>query len=388
MKDTVSVVIPCYNSQQYISRTINSIIHQTFVPFEIILVDDNSLDNTLQLLKEFTTYYEEIIKVFELKGNKGSSYARNFGVKKSTGNYILFMDSDDIAEHNLIEKYLSKLEKLNGNDVKYQLCYSAYIQIDKDDNVTSSVSRGSQCEPEEILGYELIRNYIPTSGVLINKNLFLETGGFNEKLRYAEDWDLWLRLAAKTGFAYVDEPLVKIRRHGENLSSKVNVMLQAEKEVLKQYDKSYIKKAIYKRTLSFEKNTVDYVSLLFRLDDWEEGFKELKSLMDQGHHFYNLFFYLGLYYLHQNQPNYALEYFTKTIKYKKNHGAALNNIGALLLIQGEHKEAKRYFQIALKYYPNYIDAKHNLKYVHTESFTRDDLKFTWRELREVLTNYQ
>ncbi len=113
--------------------------------------------------------------------------------------------------------------------------------------------RGIQVGPGEILGYQLTRNYILTSGVLIKKDYFLKTGGFNEEIRYFEDWDLWLRLARYGGFAYVDEPLVKIRRHGSNLSSKIGKMLGAERAVLKQYSIDFIKNAIFKRKLSFEK---------------------------------------------------------------------------------------------------------------------------------------
>lgn len=387
MTPKISCIIPCYNSQKYIAKTITSVLNQTVEPWEIILVDDKSTDNTLQILREYKLANEKI-KVIELKENKGSSFARNYGAKTASGMYVLFMDSDDLADPNLLEKFLNKLATINTNRENFQLCYSAYLQIDEYDKETNDVSRGIQCEPEEILGYQFIRNYVPTSGVIVHKDLFLETGGFNENLKYAEDWDLWLRLAAKTGFAYVDEPLVKIRRHGDNLSAKVNIMLQAEKEILKQYDKSYIKNAIYRRKLTYEQNTVDYVALLFRLDDWEEGFSELKNLMEKGFRFYNLYFYLGLYYLHHYQLDNALTYFTKTITYKHNHGAALNNAGAIYLLKGKQKEAEKCLHAAIDYFPNYIDANHNLKYLNADSVTIESLNFTWRELREVLTSYR
>lgn len=384
----ISCIIPCYNSQKYIAKTITSVLNQTVKPLEIILVDDKSTDNTLQMLKKVKSVNENLIKVIELQENKGSSFARNYGVKIASGEYVLFMDSDDIADPKLLEKYVNRLETLNKSNLLFQLCYSGYVQIDQDDNIISSVIKGFQCDPIEILGYQFVRNSISTSGVIVHKDLFLETGGFNENLRYAEDWDLWLRLAAKTGFAYVDEPLVKIRRHGDNLSAKVNLMLQAEKEILKQYDKSYIKNAIFRRKLTYEQNMVDYVALLFRLDDWEEGFIELKNLMEKGYRFYNLYFYLGLYYLHHYQLDNALTYFTKTITYKHNHGAALNNAGAIFLLKGKQKEAEKCLHAAIDYFPNYIDANHNLKYLNDDSVTIESLNFTWRELREVLTSYR
>lgn len=387
-KKSISCIIPSHNSQDYISKTVDSLINQTIKPLEIILVNDASTDNTLDVLRQMEVKHPNIIKVIDLETNNGPSYARNFGVENSKGEYILFLDSDDIAEPFLIEKYLFKLNELNKKEDDYILCFSGYIQVNEKDEEISDVVRGIQVEPEEILGYQLTRNYIiSTSGVLTKKDYFLKTGGFNEEIRYSEDWDLWLRLARHGGFAYVDEPLVKIRRHGSNLSSKIGKMLRAERVVLKQYSIDFIKNAIFKRKLSFERNVVDFVSVLFRLDYWEEGFTELKSLLDQGYDFYNLYFYIGLYYLQHKNVDKALEYFIKTINTKENHGAALNNIGAIYLYNGEVKLAKQYLKLAIEYFPSYIDASHNLGLLNKTSLSLEDLKFTWRELREVLTKY-
>ncbi|GFN35843.1 glycosyltransferase [Tepidimicrobium xylanilyticum] len=386
-KKSISCIIPCHNCQDYIYKTVDSLINQTIKPLEIILVNDASTDNTLDVLKQMEVKHPNVIKVIDLETNKGPSYARNFGVENSKGEYILFLDSDDIAEPFLIEKYLFKLNELNKKEDDYILCFSGYIQVNEKDEEISDVVRGIQVEPEEILGYQLTRNYISTSGVLIKKDYFLKTGGFNEEIRYSEDWDLWLRLAQYGGFAYVDEPLVKIRRHGSNLSSKIGKMLGAERAVLKQYSIDFIKNAIFKRKLSFQKNVVDFVSVLFRLDYWEEGFTELKSLLSEGYDFYNLYFYIGLYYLKHKNIAKALDYFIKTINIKENHGAALNNIGAIYLYYGKNQLAEKYLKLAIEYFPAYMDASHNLGLLNRTSLSLEDLKFTWRELREVLTKY-
>lgn len=383
----ISCIVPCHNCQDYISKTVENLINQTIRPLEIILVNDASTDNTLDVLKQMEVKHPNVIKVIDLETNKGPSYARNFGVENSKGEYILFLDSDDIAEPFLIEKYLFKLNELNKKEDDYILCFSAYIQIDENDEEISDIVRGIQVGPGEILGYQLTRNYISTSGVLIKKDYFLKTGGFNEEIRYSEDWDLWLRLAQYGGFAYVDEPLVKIRRHGSNLSSKIGKMLGAERAVLKQYSIDFIKNAIFKRKLSFQKNVVDFVSVLFRLDYWEEGFTELKSLLNEGYDFYNLYFYIGLYYLKHKNIAKALDYFIKTINIKENHGAALNNIGAIYLYYGKNQLAEKYLKLAIEYFPAYMDASHNLSLLNKRSLSLEDLKFTWRELREVLTRY-
>jgi len=386
---SISCVIPCYNCQNFISKTVESIITQTIKPQEIILVNDASIDNTLDILKRIESQYLNKVRVLDLEKNQGASYARNYGVENAKGKYILFMDSDDIAEITLIEEYLDRLGKLNGKiKDEYILSYSAYLQIDEKGNQLSDTIRGIQVDPEEILGYELVRNYIiSTSGVLVKKDYFIKTGGFNEKIRYSEDWDLWLKLAQLGGFAYVDKPLIKIRRHGTNLSSQVDKMLEGEKLVLKQYSINFVKKAIFNRKLDFDKNVVDYVSALFKFEYWEEGFIELNNLLNKGYNFYNLYFYLGLYYLKHKDIDKALEYFIDTITKKENHGAALNNIGAIYLFKGEKKLAEKYLKLAINYFPSYIDANHNLNLLDKEIVSLEDFKFTWRELREVLTSY-
>lgn len=384
----ISVIIPCYNSEKYISKTVESILSQTISPKEVILIDDGSKDKTFKILKEKQKRHKDIIKVIKLKENKGVSFARNYGIQNAQGEYILFVDSDDVAEPKLIEMYISRLKELNVNQKdKYILCYSAYTQIDKDGNEISGTSRGIQLKPGEVLGYKFIRNYISTSGTLVEKDKIIKTGGFRENVIYSEDWDLWLRLAVVGGFAYIDEPLVKIRRHGENVSTKVTTVLNAEKNILKQYDIEYIKNAIFKRNLKVEQNIIDYVSILFRLDNWEMGFFELKRLLESGCDFYNLYFYLGLYYLKVNDFGKALEYFNRTINIKNTHGAALNNIGALFLLEKNRDNAKKYLSLAIKYFPSYMDANNNLKLLNRESISSEKLQFTWRELREVLTKY-
>ena len=138
----VSVVIPCYNSERYISQTIDSVVSQTISPLEVILVDDQSQDGTLDLLRRKEKQYKGLVKITELQKNQGASYARNYGAKQALGDYILFMDADDLAEPKLIEKYCSRLEEINTEEKgQYKLCYSAYIQIDENDCVISEISR-------------------------------------------------------------------------------------------------------------------------------------------------------------------------------------------------------------------------------------------------------
>lgn len=384
----MSVIIPCYNCEKYIEETIQSLINQTVKPKEILLIYDHSNDNSLEILKKQAKCFGNIIRIIIIKERKGLSHARNIGINNAIGDYILFMDADDIAHSTLIEKYTNLFKELNKKSEMYSLCYSAYIQIDENNNEISDISYGIQCDPEEILGYEFVRNHIMSpSGVMVKKKTLLKTTKFNEELQDTEDWDLWLRLAQITGFAYVNEPLIRLRRHNENLSANLEKQLNAEKIILMQYDINFIKKAILKRKLEIEKNITDYVSVLFRLNYWEEGFSELIELLKKGNIHYNLYFFLGLYKLKKNKIDDALKQFLKVIEIKNDHGAALNNIGAILLLKGNKDKAKEYFYKSLEYFPNYLDASKNIKLLNKNNIQYNELSFTWRELREVLTSY-
>ncbi|MEW9093569.1 MAG: glycosyltransferase [Clostridiaceae bacterium] len=388
MNYNISAIIPCYNCKEFIKKTVDSLLSQTIQLKEIILINDASTDDTLEILKQIEEKNKDMVKVIDFKENKGASYARNYGVKISIGDYILFMDSDDIAELMLIENYKGRLEELNSEiEDKYILCYSAYFQIDAKDNKISDIVKGIQVEPEEILGYELLRNYISTSGVFVYRKAFLKCGGFNEKLAYSEDWDLWIKLAMKGGFAYVDKPMIKVRRHLGNISSNINNMLNGEREVLSNYSIDFIESSIYRRNLPYEKNTVDFVSMLFKLNYWEEGYNKLIQTISRGYSFDSLFFYLGLYYLKRNRIEEAKTNFDKTLKLNSSHGAALNNIGSIYLLMNNKELAKEYFFKALKIHSNYMDANCNLKLLNNNEIAKNEIKFTWRELRGVLISY-
>ncbi len=385
----LSVVIPCYNCEKYIKQTIKTILKQTVLPKEIILINDNSSDDTIKVLEEIQRSNKEIVKVFNLIENRGPAFARNYGVGKSRGGYILFMDSDDLASPYLIERSLTKLKAMNEEIYdKWILSYTSYIQIDENDNIISDTIRGIQVDPEEILGYEFLRNYISTSGVMVKKHYFYKAGKFNEKLSHSEDWDLWLRIAALGGFSYVNEPLVKVRRRENSLSSNLKNMKDGEKTVLNQYSLDFIEEAVNKRKVASCINACGFISILFKLNYWEEGFKRLKDL-EKNSNYYNIYFLLGLYYAKNQNLDLALENFNKTINLKKDHGAALNNLGAAYCLLGQIDQGKKFLSKALEMFPNYLDAMYNLNLVINKSnIIYDNINFTWRELRNILINYK
>lgn len=388
--ESVSAIIPTYNSEKYIERTLLSLLQQTMGFSEIIIIDNYSQDNTLSIVMKYSERYGELIKIVSLKKNYGVSYARNMGINLAKSDWILFMDHDDIAGKTLLEDELNRLEGLEKETgAKWILAYSSYQQISDKDEEIGGVLSSQQVGPDEILGYQFVRNsVITTSGVLAKKYEILETGGFNEKLLYSQDWDLWLRLAQMGGFAYVDKPLVRVRRHLDNTSSNVNNFINDELTILKKYNQEFIRDAVYKRCLPVEKNKLDFISILYRLGYWEEGLNILREIIKENNNLHSALFFLGLYYLKKQEWKDAESAFRRVIELDSSHGAALNNWGVALGYLGKSEEAITLFKQATFLYPNYNDAMYNLEEVLGKGQnTHLKMKITWRELRTVLLSY-
>lgn len=201
----VSVIIPTYNNAKYIDKSINSVLSQTYKDFEIIIVDDGSSDNTKEVLKQYNGkikyYYQE---------NKGVSFARNKGIRESSGEYIAFLDSDDVWFPNKIEIQILILEK----DEKVGLVCSLVTTIDNGGKPLGIIKPSKL--PGESFGEFFFLGSSYPSTYLIRKRCFDEVGLFDEKIAILEDLDICLRIALKFKIKIESEPLVYYRIHSQN----------------------------------------------------------------------------------------------------------------------------------------------------------------------------
>lgn len=379
----ISVVIPVYNGENFIINTIESLLNQTRVVEEIVIVDDKSTDRTNIVLEKFSNFYN--IKVYHLEKNMGVSYARNFGASKSNSEWILFIDADDIAEPELIEEYIKKLNEEISSE--WVLIHTASKQIDKNGNFLKGIHRFKQVESDEILGYQFLRNHVYLSGTLVNKEAFFKVGGFSTSFSFAEDWDLWLRLANLGGYGYIDKPLFRIRRHDNNVSRDVKNMIDGERQVLTQFDTDFIKKAIHKRNLPKSENEIDFVNILFRIDHWEIGYKILVNIIEENKSIMNKVCFLkGLYFLKIQDYAAAQKEFEKAIYFNENDGASLNNLAVMYYLLDEKEKSVLYLEKALRLFPGYLDAQFNLNSMKQN--VKNEYKLTMRQLRPVLTHYK
>jgi len=202
----VSVIIPAYNAEKYIHEAIDSVLNQTFKDFEIIVIDDESTDNTSKILESYGNKIR-----WKSQENKGSASAQNEGIKMANGEYIAYIDADDIYLPERIETQVKHLDE--HHDVG--LVYTDFYQIDENGKITGTAK--SQPFDDLLL---LQANYIGKSTVMHRRECLNEVGLFDESFtNYENDWEMWVRISEKFGMVYIDKPLTKYRLHGGSLLS-------------------------------------------------------------------------------------------------------------------------------------------------------------------------
>ncbi len=205
----VSVIIPAYNAMTYLPKTVESVLKQTFTDFEVIIVNDGSSDGIEQWVNTITDNRVQLIS----QQNQGAAAARNTGIAHAKGAYIAFLDSDDLWEASKLEKQVYCLD--NNPDVGLVYVWVASIDAKGKDlgKIYSNHSEGYVWE-------KMLQGNIVWSGsaAMVRRDCFEKTGFFDQNLRFAEDWEMWIRVARNYSFAAIKEPLVYYRHHPNNKS--------------------------------------------------------------------------------------------------------------------------------------------------------------------------
>lgn len=188
-----SVIIPLYNKSKYIKKTLDSVINQDFIDFEIIIIDDGSTDKSLNIIREFK---DNRIKLQEQE-NKGVSAARNKGVSLAEGKYIALIDADDIWYSNHLTELQIQIKKF-PNAGLFCNNYEIYLDEDTKRNAQFNFTYNADCLiVKDFFRSSIINSVAWTSAVAFDKSKFNAIGGFSEDLDTSEDLDLWIRFALK-----------------------------------------------------------------------------------------------------------------------------------------------------------------------------------------------
>jgi glycosyltransferase involved in cell wall biosynthesis len=220
----VSVIIPCYNAARFIGETLQSVLAQTHADTCAIVVDDGSTDGTAEIAERFGP---RVRVIRQQQG--GVSAARNAALAIADGEAIAFLDGDDRWHPEKITRQVAYLEA-------HPECGLVHTAVRHINDAGDEIARPGGAIPWRIaagncLGDMLAHNTITTSTVLVRRAA-LGADGFPEDLRLGEDWDLWLRLAARTEFGYLAEPLTDYRIHDSNTTRNLDRALTARLTVL------------------------------------------------------------------------------------------------------------------------------------------------------------
>jgi glycosyltransferase involved in cell wall biosynthesis len=224
----VSVVIPTYNYAQFVSEAIRSVLAQTFRDFEIIVIDGGSTDDTRSIVEQLGAQVRYIYQE-----NQGPIVARNTGIQAARGQYIAFLDADDLWLPHKLERQMALMQL----QPEVGLVYSTIYQFESKSGAIVGEYPLSDCRQGHVLRDLYLQCFVPSPTPLVRKSVLDDVGVFDENIRYgSEDWDLWLRIAARYDFVFVPEPLAKYRYHTSHRSKEGH--LRREQQTLEIIEKA------------------------------------------------------------------------------------------------------------------------------------------------------
>lgn len=275
----ISIVVPVYNAEKYLEQCLNSIQNQTYKNFEVILVNDGSIDHSESICMDFVKV-DTRFKYFT-KENGGASSARNFGLDHVLGEFITFIDADDWVDENHLEVLINNIKE-NNSDM-------AVSSIKKFDNVSNFEFRVYSKQEKYLLNYNKLNreeflvilpklihasnSYKIAVSKLFKKELVTDVR-FDESIIYGEDLDFFFKLYNKVNsISYVDEITYIYRLHDESSSSKFG-QLHMEQELA-------IYKKMYERIEELGLPTIHYVNTLRNLLDYRKDYLENRVLFNE-----------------------------------------------------------------------------------------------------------
>ena len=212
MAPTVSIVLPVFNRLRYLRTALDSVFEQSFQDWELLIADDGSDVETRDHLRTLQDGHR--IKVLWLAHTGNPSAVRNAALRDATGDYIAFLDSDDVWTPGKLQTQIARLHSTGA----FKWSYTGFSLVDDSGN---AITRPRMQRSGPFVGSTLDRlvreeALIVTPSVVVRRDLIELAGGYNEELLACEDYELWMRLASHAEADFIDEPLVLVRRHAEH----------------------------------------------------------------------------------------------------------------------------------------------------------------------------
>lgn len=241
----VSIILPTYNREHSIRKSIESILQQTYSHWELLIIDDGSTDRTEEIAADIAVS-DSRVHYYRQSQNRGVAAARNEGIRQAQYDYIAFQDSDDIWKEDKLEKQMRIFEQ----QPRVGMVYCAY-EGTRQDGVTVQVPDDS-VDTENLQGnlYRqlLRRNVIGGPTAVIRRECLDKVGGFDETLTCLEDWELFLRIAQMYEIGYAAEPLLVADIHEGGVSSRVGGYFQARCAMIVRHKSALIEYGLFQQT--------------------------------------------------------------------------------------------------------------------------------------------
>jgi glycosyltransferase involved in cell wall biosynthesis len=207
----VSVIMPNFNNEKYLAQAIDSVLKQTFINFELLVVDDGSSDRSLEIIKS----YGDSIRYISTE-NRGAAAARNLGILNSKGSIIAFLDSDDLWSHRKLTK---QLDKLIEEELDLVYCHAQEIDDRNNPGIVRYAKFSGNCFKDFIDNPGVAVIVAGMSSAIIRKELLSISGIFDTQVPApTEDWDFLRRFCKHARVGYCDEVLTQYRIHSTNIS--------------------------------------------------------------------------------------------------------------------------------------------------------------------------
>ncbi len=242
MNDLVSIIVPVYNVEKFLDDTINSVLNQTYKNWELLLINDCSVDNSKKVYEKYKN--NKRIKWIDLKRNSGTAEARNKGIKVASGNYICFLDSDDFWNKDKLSKQVSFMKK---ND--YAFSFTGYEFANEDGTLTGK----KVCVPDKINYHGALKNtVIWTSTVMLNMSILKKNDIYMPNVKRGQDTATWWKILKKIDYASgLNEILSFYRKNSNGLSSNKIVAFKRSWNLYKNVEKLGLVKSIFYFSLHF-----------------------------------------------------------------------------------------------------------------------------------------
>ena len=268
MSDLVTLIMPIYNAENFLEETIESILNQTYTNWELLAINDNSSDGGLAVLEAYQKK-DARIKVFSFDQNQKPAIVRNFGISKAKGNFIGFIDADDICFHDRLEVQVNFFKAHSNVD----LCGGFWLRFGNNINHEQAYIKETNEELKLAFIYE---NYIGNSTVLARKEVF-SSAIFNPEFVPMEDYELWTRIIMKYKLYNIQKPLIKYRLHDNNISHTIAVDYEKVKQSIQ---------LKYVNAFGFvcDDEELKYLKKGLRVEQ-EERYNELKKIIVALHEF-------------------------------------------------------------------------------------------------------